>query len=98
MCVAAPSPLSAPDGPGPAWALFGGRNTPQPPGSPVLPAPVRGVAFLGAVGPGTCLPLGTSLPVAEPPGLQKVTAELLSEAVCNQLLEMPSERGERLLL
>lgn len=98
MCVAAPSPLSAPDGPGPAWALFGGRNTLQPPGSPVLPALVQGVALLGAVGLGTCLPPGTSLPVAEPSGLQKVTAELLSEAVCSQLLEMPSERGERLLL
>lgn len=98
MCVAAPSPLSAPGGPGPAWALFGGRNTLQSPGSPVLPALVQGVALLGAVGLGTCLPPGTSLPVAEPRGLQKVTAELLSEAVCSQLLEMPSERGEWLLL
>lgn len=60
------------------------------------PSAWRGIA--GCCGPGHLPPPGTSLPVAEPPGLQKVTAELLSEAVCNQLLEMPSERGEWQLL
>lgn len=87
--MAAPRPLSAADGPRPA--LFGGRNPPQPPGAPVLPAPVHGVVVLGSVGPG-------SLPMAELSALQELTAELLREAVCNQLLERPCARGEWLLL
>lgn len=71
--VAAPRPLSAEEGPRPA--LFGGRNAPQPPGSPVLPAPVHGVVSF--CGPSSCLLLATTVPVAELSALQKVTAELL---------------------